>query len=644
MINAKSLTTKDTKGHEGKEKKTLWNFVTLRGKESLPSWLPYALAIAGAILYLIQAFIYAHTTVSSLDEGSYLIKGMFYLKGVYEPFQPYAPLTNKAPFAFLIPGFAEYIFGAGLRTGRYFSIFLGFLTILGVWITSRRWTNAWIAALGVWVFTLSPMVIKLHARAVSEVIIACMLAWICVLVLDQERPLWQIIFGSILSAIAVLTRQNMVLILPLLVLYIYWQHGKQKGIWAFITTSFIFLIIHAYYWPRILVIWTPWLPESLTPFLNAFRLPSESVPVWDPNIDLSNRLNAFFQGIRYHFIPLIGSIFALIYFPPLSKWKHDSAYRAAVFLASSFFTLVLMHGWAALASQYESYSCVFCFSNYLTFFDPLGILFFAITIFYIWNQSPNRIKQIILFCLIIIIPIGIGFSLFEQAPNALLNMPTIPRFRSGQLLPDWVTFADALKYRFDFSLQQIKRILTASIGFVIGFAIILVTYFCWRKEKKTNFSQTLVNAFLISGFILSPILHLGESKRNCEIDIIRNHEELGLYLSSIIPNNSLVYWDGGNAYTPMIYVPHARIFPPQINDGYTFHIGGDPDVLYYFSHWNAELDTRWRAEADIFIIEAKRFENWKQFLNPQEFQEFAQPTHSPSCVEGAELRIFQRIP
>jgi hypothetical protein len=41
-----------------------------------PSWMPAALAGVGALLYLIQAVIYAHTTVSSLDEGSYLIKGI----------------------------------------------------------------------------------------------------------------------------------------------------------------------------------------------------------------------------------------------------------------------------------------------------------------------------------------------------------------------------------------------------------------------------------------------------------------------------------------------------------------------------------------------------------------------------------------
>ncbi len=88
---------------------------TSKTKE-LPLWLPLMLAGLGAVLYLIQAANYAHTTVSSLDEGSYLIKGMFYLNGTYQPFEPYGPLTNKAPFAFLIPGIAEYVFGAGLRS------------------------------------------------------------------------------------------------------------------------------------------------------------------------------------------------------------------------------------------------------------------------------------------------------------------------------------------------------------------------------------------------------------------------------------------------------------------------------------------------------------------------------------------------
>jgi len=610
--------------------------------KELPSWLPIILAVAGAILYFFRAVMYAHSTVSSLDEGAYLLKGILYIRGVYMPFEPYGPLTNKAPFAFLIPGLAEYLFGAGLRTGRYFSIFLGLLTILGVWITARRWTNHWLAACTVWVFALSPMIIKLHARAVSEVIIACVLAWICVLSLGEERPLWQVVLAAILAAVAVFTRQNMAPILLFLILYIFWQHGKQKGIWAAAAGSFFFIAFHIFYWPRVMTIWAPWLPETLTPFLDAFRIPPDSVAIWDPNIDFWNRLNSFFQGIRYHFIPLVGGFLSLLLLPTRAGWKFAPAMRAVSFLGVSYFVLAVMHGWAAIASQYESYSCVFCFSNYLGFFDPLGILFFVIAFSHFWNKKPNRAVQMAVIPVVLIVAAGIGYSLFEQVGSGLLNLPLVPRIRSDGL--GFIAIVDALTQGFDMPLVQVKRWISSSIGLLAGFGVLILAYFVWKRSQKTTYALALTNSFLVIGFILSPVLHLGESKKNCNTDIIRDHEELGAYMASVIPPDSLVYWDGGNAYTPMIYVPQARIFPIQINDGYTFRIGGDPDVLHYFSHWNAELDERWRTEADIFIIEAKRYAEWRDFLSPQHFQEFAKPPVSPSCEEGAELRIFKRLP
>ncbi|NUQ60376.1 MAG: hypothetical protein HUU12_13560 [Anaerolineales bacterium] len=555
----------------------------LKHKE-LPSWLPYLLAGLGAVLYLIRAAVYAHTTVSSLDEGSYLIKGMFYLNGTYQPFEPYGPLTNKAPFAFLIPGLA-----------------------VGTWIAARRWAGNWLAAFAVWVFALSPMIVKLHARAVSEVIIACMLAWLCVLALDEKKSNWRIVLASILAAVAVFTRQNMAPLLPFLILYVYFQHGKRAGALSFVAGSIALIVFHLFYWPRVMTIWTPWLPEALTPFLDTFRIPTDSVPIWDPNIDFWNRLNAFFQGIRYHFIPIVGSFFGLILLPPRSQWKSVPAMRTAFFLALSFFSLVLMHGWAALASQ-----------------------------------NPNRVVKIISVLAVILVGTGIGYSLFEFVGGGLLNLPVVPRIRSGGL--GFIAIVDALTQGLDLPLVVVKRWISSILGLLAAFCVLLFT-FLFSKRKQTRFAPALANSFLIAGFLLSPLLHLGESRLDCpNTDIIRDHEELGAYLAAIIPPDSLVYWDGGNAFTPMLYAPQARIFPPQINDGYTFHIGGNPDVLYSFSHWNGELAGRWRSEADIFIIEAKRYADWKDFLAPQEFQEFARPPASQSCNEGAELRIFQRLP
>lgn len=615
----------------------------LNGRNELPPWTPAFLAWTGVVLYFIQAVIYAHTSISDLDEGSYLLKGILYLRGVYEPFEPYGPLTNKAPFAFLIPGFAEFLFGAGVRTGRYFAVFLGLLTVLGVWITARRWGGKWLALGMIWVFALSPMVIRLYAYAVSQVIIACMLAWICVFVLDEKRPLWQVVAASVLASLAVLTRQNMALVLPLLVLYVFWQHGREKGIWALASGTLVFLAVHAWYWPHIITIWAPWLPESLTPFLDSFRLPKDITPVWAPSTDFWNRMNAFFQGIRYHFIPILGSIFALLLWPPRTDWKSAPAMRAAVFLALTYFSLFFLHAWASLASQYESYSCVFCFTNYLAFFEPLGLLLFALVFSMAWNQNPARVVKILIVALVLMVSTGMGYSLFEYVGDGLLYLP-VPRFRSGELPPGTIALVDFLKYGLNLDLSQSKRMIGAVLGLASGLGVLILSIVMWKRKKTHRFTLVLVNSYLAAGLLLSPILHLGGNQVDCRQDIILANERIGAHLAKAIPPGSLVYWDGGNSFTPMVYVPHARIFPPQINGGYTYRIGGDPDMLYRFSHWNDELALEWRDSADIFIIEAKRFSSWKDFLDPQKFKELERPADTPACDPGSALRIFHRLP
>lgn len=616
-------------------------FESLKNRE-WPSWAPIVVAALGALLYLIQAVIYAYTTVPGLDEGSYLLKGILYLRGVYEPFEPYGPLTNKAPFAFLIPGFVQYLFGAGLRTGRSFAIFLGLLTLLGVWITARRWGGKWSAAGAVWVFALSSMVIKTYSVAVSEVIIACLLAWMCVCVLGDDRPLWQIILGTLLATLAVLTRQNMAPVLALLILYIFWQHGKQKGIWAFVVGAVFFLAVHIYYWPNILAIWAPWLPENLTPFLDPFRMPKDAIPFWDPSISFWNRMNAFFQGIRYHFVIIVGSIFALTFWPRPRDWKSASGMRAAVFLALLYFILFSMHAWAAVASQYESYSCVYCFSNYLSFFDPLGIILLALVFAGSERRASSRVMQAFVILLVLILSTGIGFSLFESIGRWVYEIP-VPRMRDGQFLPGTTGLVDILTNRFGLTLTVIKRGISAGMGLLVGLAALLAAFLVWRRAKP-DFAHVLINSFLVLGFVLAPIVNARGSRIECEQDLLTANEQLGAYLANIIPSNSLVYWDGGLSFTPMIYVPQVRIFPPQINSGYTYRDGGDADTVYRLSHWNGELNEQWKNSADIFIIEVKRYSTWKDFLNPQEFEEYQKPSIAPSCLDGAGIRIFHRLP
>lgn len=112
--------------------------------------LPGGLALGGAIVYFLQSLRYAFTLLSVEDEGGYLLKGYWYVTGQYIPFQDYGPFTNHMPLAFLIPGYIQQWFGTGLRSGRFFAVFLGLLFLVGLWLLVRRLAGHWWAAAAVW--------------------------------------------------------------------------------------------------------------------------------------------------------------------------------------------------------------------------------------------------------------------------------------------------------------------------------------------------------------------------------------------------------------------------------------------------------------------------------------------------------------
>ena len=120
-------------------------------------WVAEILAGLGVLLYVLQSSLYIHQIIPTLDEGGYLYKGYLFATGVYKPYQDFGPLTNKMPLSFLIPGWVQAVFGPGLRSGRYFAIFLGVLMLLGLWLAVRRLSGHWWAAAVVWAVAIDPI-------------------------------------------------------------------------------------------------------------------------------------------------------------------------------------------------------------------------------------------------------------------------------------------------------------------------------------------------------------------------------------------------------------------------------------------------------------------------------------------------------
>ena len=193
---------------------------SLRRLKSLP-WFAEALAFLGGVAYFIQTWVYAHAQDSVLDEGLYLLKGLFFVSGEYQPFQPYGVWTNHMPFSFLIPGYFQTLFGPGLRAGRYFAIGIGILFVLGAWVVARRLGGRWWAACGVFAIAMNPALIKTYSVVASQGLVACLLVWVLVFVVGDDRPRWQIIFGAALASVLALTRLNMTPVLMFVLIYIF---------------------------------------------------------------------------------------------------------------------------------------------------------------------------------------------------------------------------------------------------------------------------------------------------------------------------------------------------------------------------------------------------------------------------------------
>lgn len=595
-------------------------------------------ALLGGGVYLAQSFLFAHGEETNFDEGLYLLKGFLFATGVYEPFQPYGVLTNKPPLAFLIPGYVQVIFGTGLRTGRYLSIFFSLLALVGLWIVARRLGSKWLAAGAVWAFAVSPVIIGIYSLAITQVVVNCILIWMLVLALGEKRPLWQLIVSGVLAGLVTFTRYNVIAVVPLLGLYILWQHGYKAAILSMLAAGVVLITGVAIYWPDILSLFTTALPGRLAPFLDPYRYPDLGEPFWNPSIAWDGRVLAFFQALRLEFLPLAGSLIALLMWPVRSKWYKSAPYRSAVFLGVLYTSLLLMHFWASILNNY----CVFCFLAYLAFFNSVGILLVVILI-QSWERNPGPIRQLALVLFVAIIFTGIGFSLFEEIGNKLVAMD-IPNYLVGNRP---ITVWEILSGKFSFERKLAKQVASTFSGLVLGIVFLCVSFLLYKfwKKKIKNFGFALANAVLAFGFLFSWLLAGSNRANQCNLDVIAAYEENGAHLARIIPPGSLVYWDGGLSVIPLLYIPGVRIFPSQLNQDYAFRIGGDPDSLRKAGLWNEALAQQWKNEADFLLIEESRYNEWKGFLETgNRFDEFPRVPQPVSCQDGSRVRIFKRKP
>ena len=586
--------------------------VTLKLKAS--PWVAFILAFIGWIVYFFQAWINVYIQTSVLDEGGYLYIGDLFSRGIIRPFQDFGAIRQYAPLAYLIPGQIENWIGAGLQTGRFFSVFCGLMLVIAVWIVSQRLGGNWIAAAVIWGMALTPISIQIYSLAISQALVACLLAWSLLCVLGEERKLWQIISGSFLMGIMIMTRQNLIPVLPLLVAYIFWQHGKKAGIWAIIASLFPIIVIHILYWPNILQIWATWLPVNLTPFLDPFRVPIQ--PGFLPGTsdilgsyqDITSRFLSFLLGIRFHYFTMVGFILCVFLWPHRTEWKSQSSRRIAWTLATLFLVLTVIHAWASFL-QTQPY-CTFCFTPYLAFFDFIVFLLIAVSI-RSWRRSISRITEVVIGVVIVVVSAGLGYAAFDRLGPWILSIkfPAVTRGINPRNWIPFITLWDILanKFHMDYWISRVYVSIAAGaflgvILFILGICFYKI-YFRKRQAKSYSFGSWILISCLALGVVLSPLMG-GTYRDNgiCLSNNIKSYEKIGYSLSLIIPPGSQVFWDVGTA-VPLLYAPNITIHYPQAYGTSVLVEGENTEQLFKLGLWNDTLAGQWWDEADYIVIE-----------------------------------------
>ncbi|MEM4235260.1 MAG: hypothetical protein QXU75_08965 [Candidatus Methanomethylicaceae archaeon] len=156
-----------------------------------------------------------------------------------------------------------------------------------------------------------------------------------------------------------------------------------------------------------------------------------------------------------------------------------------------------------------------------------------------------------------------------------------------------------------------------------------------------RFSNFFIKSLLLLSLLLSPskILSGGKYVYDCGPQTLKAYINTGKLLASLIPEGSKVYW-WSRTPAPLLYVPNIEIYPPQINDIYTFVSEGEDDVLLKLGYWDRSISDKWIKTSDVIIIEKIYFTN--NFLPRNILDQFTLITlpQQNLCNDDSQLYVY----
>jgi hypothetical protein len=365
--------------------------------------------------------------------------------------------------------------------------------------------------------------------------------------------------------------------------------------------------------------------------------------VWQQGTSTLSQFFVLWEGMRYNFFAMFAMFSAWMLWPPRRKWKNEAHYKLALSLSLLLVVLVLAHAWAALFKDY----CLYCYSGYLAFFMPGGFVL-AAAAFPSLTHAPGKLRQALVCGLVLLGSWGLGFGAEQTLDDWLLVLP-VPRVRGMRLQGGATELWRLLANKFGWSYEMQQHLLPAAAGLLLGGLILLLAGFLLRAMRRRGrtlpaLALVALGLFFALGLLLSPTPLMAGDKISalCTQDVIVSHGTVGAQLAAEIPAGSLVYWLNDVSPIPLLYLPAARVFPPQLNQWYTFRQGGDPDQLERRGYWNQALADRWLSKADFALIEEKYVSSFLKQTSGR-YDELSPTSEVGACRSRSNIHVFRRV-
>jgi len=353
-----------------------------------------------------------------------------------------------------------------------------------------------------------------------------------------------------------------------------------------------------------------------------------------------NRFYAFWHAVYLHFSLWVLVLLSLV----MWCWKSEKNKPTKIFwfLSGLFFFLAPLHAYASIGGNY----CIFCFENYTGFFAPAGYLLAAIAYPH-WRGRLTKLGRTAGLLLIGLLSAGWGYASAPFTAPWLLNLP-VPRVKELHILPGKAALWQLLSNRFGWSYEFQKMFIPTLSALVVGVLLFILTFAAAKivanKVKKTQPDKLAFRLLLCAAVLATLLVQLDRTTyiAPCEQDVIESYRAAGAYLAQTLPEDALLYWEGV-PIVELLYLPDVRIFPPQLNQRFSFVIGGSPEKLVRYGLWNDALAQQWMAAADYIIVDEASFTApFADRIAAQSFSELPPSPPYSRCSEGARIRIFKR--